>query len=275
MLNLHPETCTLKPEKAMYTHLLYKVKRGVATITLNRPEVYNAFNDALTYELQDAFKQIKKDAKVRVVVITGAGKAFCSGQDLKDASNNPDKVFSDSIRKRYNPLIKAVRTLPKPVICRLNGVAAGAGCSLALACDIILASEEALLIEVFINIGLVLDSGSSYFLPRAVGYAKAFELATRGSKVTAAQALQWGMVNAVAPADQLDQLVSQYTKYYASAPTKAIGLIKKMLNKSQGSTLEQMLEYEAYCQDIAGATKDHKEGVSAFMEKRPPNFKGN
>ena len=157
----------------MYTHILYKVKRGVATITLNRPEVYNAFNDALTYELQDAFKQIKKDAKVRVVVITGAGKAFCSGQDLKDASKNPDKVFSDSIRKRYNPLIKAVRTLPKPVICRLNGVAAGAGCSLALACDIILASQEALLIEVFINIGLVLDSGSSYFLPRAVGYAKA------------------------------------------------------------------------------------------------------
>ncbi len=242
---------------------------------MNRPEVYNAFNDELTYELQAALKQVGKDPAVRVVVITGAGKAFCSGQDLKEASDKPDKVFSDSIHKRYNPMIKALRNLPKPVICRLNGVAAGAGCSLALACDLILASESATLIEVFINIGLVLDSGSSYFLPRVIGSNRAFELSTMGSKVTASQALEWGMVNAIAPPDKLDELVKQYTNYYASAPTKAIGLIKKMLNKSQGATLDQMLEYEAYCQDIAGSTNDHKEGVSAFMEKRTPEFKGN
>jgi len=264
----------MKPASINYNHLEYAVLNGVATITLNRPEVYNAFNDELTYELQAALKEVKKDNEIRVLVITGAGRAFCSGQDLKDSSTDPDRVFSESINKRYNPIIRAIRTLPKPVICRLNGVAAGAGCSLALACDIILAAESAKLIEVFVNIGLVLDSGSSYFLPRAVGYARAFELSTLGSKLSASKAMEWGIVNEIAPNTELDQLVHRYTEYYANAPTKAIGLIKKMLNKSQGSTLEEMLEYEAYCQDIAGATKDHQEGVRAFMDKRPPEFHG-
>ena len=258
----------------MYNYLQYQQENGTATITLNRPEVYNAFNDGLTFEVQQALKEVKKDPEVRVVVITGAGKAFCSGQDLKEASEHPGRVFSESIHQRYNPMIKMIRTLPKPVICRLNGVAAGAGCSLALACDIILAAESATLIEVFINIGLVLDSGSSYFLPRAVGYTRAFELSTMGSRVSARQALEWGMVNGVAPLEQLDELVAQYTGYYAGAPTKAIGLIKKMLNKSQGASLEEMLEYEAYCQDIAGSSHDYREGVQAFLEKRPAKFKG-
>ena len=168
----------------MFEFLTFNVNHGVGTITMNRPEVYNAFNDGLTYEMQAALKLAKKDPQVRVVVITGAGKAFSSGQDLKDAAAYPDRKFSDSIHKRYNPMIKAVRKIPKPVICRLNGVAAGAGCSLALACDLILAAEEAKLIEVFINIGLVLDSGSSYFLPRVVGYSKAFELSTMGSRIS-------------------------------------------------------------------------------------------
>ena len=260
---------------ASYNYLDYQSNNGVATITLNRPEVYNAFNDGLTSEIQQVLKSVKKDDETRVVVITGAGKGFCSGQDLKDASENPVRVFSDSIHQRYNPMIKLIRSMPKPVICRLNGVAAGAGCSLALACDLILAAESAVLLEIFVNIGLVLDSGSSYFLPRAVGYARAFEMSTMGTRVTAQQALEWGLVNAVVPLDELDALVNKYTDFYASAPTKAIGLIKRMLNKSQTASLEEMLDYEAYCQDIAGATHDHKEGVLAFMEKRKPQFRGN
>jgi 2-(1,2-epoxy-1,2-dihydrophenyl)acetyl-CoA isomerase len=159
-------------------------------------------------------------------------------------------------------------------VCRLNGVAAGAGCSLALACDVIVAAEEATLIEVFINIGLVPDSGSAYFLPRLVGTAKAFELCSMGNKVKAAEALQLGLVNKVVPMDQLDAAVREYTTYYAAAPTKAIGLIKKMLNKSHNTTLDEMLDYEAYCQEIAGSSGDYKEGVAAFLEKRKPVFKG-
>lgn len=252
----------------------YDVVDGVATITLNRPEVFNAFNDQQSYELQDVLKQAKRDAEVRVVVLTGAGKAFCSGQDLKAIAQSENRSLSESLYKRYNPIIKAMRELPKPIICRLNGVAAGAGCSLALASDMIVAAENASLIEVFINVGLVLDSGSSYFLPRLVGSARAFELATMGTKVSAKQAYDWGMVNRVVPAEELDQAVAEIVNYYKQAPTKAIALMKTMLNKSFHSDLDTMLEYEAYCQEIAGRSEDNKEGVKAFNEKRKPEFKG-
>ena len=178
-----------------FQFLKYEVKEGVATITLNRPDVYNALNDGITYELQDAFKAVAKDEQVRVVVLTGEGKAFCSGQDLKAGSADEKRSFMDSLHKRYNPIIRAMRNLPKPILCRLNGVAAGAGCSLALACDMIIASEESTLIEVFINIGLVPDSGSSYFLPRLVGMAKAFELASMGTRVKAKEAYDLGLIN--------------------------------------------------------------------------------
>lgn len=257
-----------------YQYLKYQVDNGVATITLNRPEVYNALNDEITFEFQDALKATAKDEKVRVIVITGEGKAFCSGQDLKAASGDQKRSFLQSLNKRYNPIISAMRSLPKPIVCRLNGVAAGAGCSLALACDIIVASEDATLIEVFINIGLVPDSGSSYFLPRLVGMAKAFEMCSMGSRVKASEAAAIGLVNKCVPADQLDATVKTYTDYFATAPTRSIGLIKKMLSKSATSTLEQMLEYEAYCQEIAGSSHDYKEGVSAFLEKRKPDFTG-
>ena len=256
-----------------YKFLVYRNENGVATITLNRPDVYNALNDEITFEIQDALKVVAKDESVRVAVMTGEGKAFCSGQDLK-ASGGEKRSFMDSLHKRYNPIIRAMRTLPKPIVCRLNGVAAGAGCSLALAADIIVASEDATLIEVFINIGLVPDSGSSYFLPRLVGMAKAFELCSMGSKVKAKEALELGLVNKVVVADRLDQAVKEYTDYFASAPTKSIGIIKKMLNKSATSTLDEMLEYEAYSQEIAGSSEDYKEGVKAFLEKRKPAFKG-
>jgi 2-(1,2-epoxy-1,2-dihydrophenyl)acetyl-CoA isomerase len=252
----------------------YIVDGGLCTITLNRPDVYNALNDEITFELQDAWKAIAKDDTVRAVVLTGSGKAFCSGQDLKDSAAKPNRSFKESLEKRYNPIIRAMRSLPKPIICRLNGVAAGAGCSLALACDVIIASEEATLIEVFVNIGLVPDSGSTYFLPRLIGMAKAFELCAMGNKVSAQQAATIGLINQSVPASQLDETVKVYTEYFVKAPTKAIGLIKKMLNKSASATLEDMLEYEAYCQEIAGASTDHREGVQAFLEKRKPAFTG-
>lgn len=256
-----------------YQYLKYDVASGIATITLNRPDVYNALNDEITFELQDALKACAKDELVRVVVLTGEGKAFCSGQDLKSGAGQ-NRSFLESLHKRYNPIIRAMRNLPKPILCRLNGVAAGAGCSLALACDMIIASEEATLIEVFINIGLVPDSGSSYFLPRLVGMSKAFELCAMGNKVKAAEALQLGLVSKVVPADQLDAAVAGYTDYFAKAPTKAIGIIKKMLNKAVTSNLDDMLDYEAYCQETAGSTVDHQEGVKAFLEKRKPVFLG-
>lgn len=257
-----------------YKFLMFHNEDGTATIRLNRPEVYNALNDEITFELQRAFKEVGKDDTVRVVVLTGEGKAFCAGQDLKASATAGKRSFMDSLRKRYNPIIRAMRTLPKPVICRLNGVAAGAGCSLALACDMIIASEDATLVEVFVNIGLVPDSGSSFFLPRLVGMAKAFELCAMGSKVKAREALTLGLVNKVVAADQLDATVREYTDYFAAAPTKAIGLIKKMLNRSAHATLDDMLEYEAYCQEIAGNSEDYKEGSTAFLEKRKPRFTG-
>jgi len=256
-----------------YETILFEVNEGIASLTLNRPEVFNAFNEQLSADVIDALKKTAKDKSIRVLVISGSGKAFCSGQDLKSIAGK-QRSLSESIHKRYNPMIKAIRNLPIPVIAKLNGVAAGAGCSLALACDIIIASEQASLIEVFINVGLVMDSGSSYFLPRLVGSARAFELATLGSKVSASQAAEWGMINKVVPAGQLDEEVNQLAARYAKAPTKAIGLMKKMLNKSFHSDLDTMLEYEAFCQEIAGRSEDYKEGVSAFVEKRTPNFTG-
>lgn len=258
----------------MFETLLFEITDGRALITLNRPDAYNAFNDQMRKELLAALKEAEKDTLVRVVILTGAGKAFCSGQDLKEVLANPDRSISESLHKGYNPLIKQMRNMPKPVIGRLNGIAAGAGCSLALACDMVIASEEAALSEIFINIGLVLDSGSAYFLPRLVGSAIAFELATTGRKVSAKEAVTIGLINKAVPSDQLDTAVMEMASYYEHAPTKAIGLMKKMLNKSFQSDLDTLLEYEAYCQDISATTSDSKEGIAAFLQKRKPQFKG-
>ncbi len=259
----------------MFEKIKYEVKDNIGWIVLNRPEVYNALDDQITYEIQDALKQAGKDENVRALVFTGEGKAFCSGQDLKAVSGEEKRSFMESLKKRYNPIIRAMRNMPKPIVCGLNGVAAGAGCSLALACDYILASKAGSLIEIFINIGLVLDSGSSFFLPRLVGYSKAFELSTLGSKVGAEEGEKLGLINRVVEEGDFQKELEAIALRYAQAPTKAIGLMKKMLNKSYNMDLDQVLEYEMFCQETAGSSNDYKEGVQAFLEKRKPGFKGN
>jgi 2-(1,2-epoxy-1,2-dihydrophenyl)acetyl-CoA isomerase len=258
----------------MFNHLNYEIKEGICSITLNRPEVYNALNPALIQEITKAFTQAGEDTLVRVVILTGMGdKAFCSGADLKNGIGNSTSL-GESLRSGYNPMILSIRNLAKPVICRLNGVAAGAGCSLALACDVIIASENARMSQIFVNIGLIIDAGSSYFLPRLLGSQKAFELASTGRIVEAKECLELGLVNKVVAQNELDLVVNQTAKMYAKSATKAIGLIKKIMNRSYHSTLEQMLELEAINQDIAGKTDDFREGVSGFLGKKTPNFEG-
>lgn len=258
----------------MFNHINYEIKEDICTITLNRPEVYNALNLALIQEITIAFTQAGEDESVHVVVLTGTGdKAFCSGADLKNGMSDVTNL-GDSLRSRYNPMILSIRNLAKPVICRLNGVAAGAGCSLALACDVIIASETARMSQVFVNIGLIIDAGSSYFLPRLIGSQKAFELASTGRIVEAKECLELGLVNKVVAQNELDLVVNQTAKMYAKSATKAIGLIKKVLNQSYHSSLEQMLELEAVNQDIAGKSEDYREGLLAFLGKRKADFKG-
>lgn len=256
-----------------YNTLLYELAAGVLTITFNRPERYNAFNSEMSMEFIDALKKAEKDSTVRVIVITGSGKAFCSGQDLKDVAG-VTRSLGESVEKRYNPKARLIQTIEKPVIAKLNGIAAGAGAGVALACDYVIASEQAALLFAFVNIGLVLDTGSSYALPRLVGYRKAFEYATLGNKISATEALECGLVNQVVMPDKLDESTTVIAQKYATSATKAIGLIKRMLQRSVHSSLEETLELEKYCQEIAGKSQDYIEGVSAFIEKRPPNFSG-
>jgi 2-(1,2-epoxy-1,2-dihydrophenyl)acetyl-CoA isomerase len=257
-----------------YQTLVYAISEGVLTITMNRPEVYNALNEQMKKDLNDAFKEAEKDPGVRCIVLRGAGdKAFCSGQDLKEHAGSKQSL-KESLEKSYNPLIRKMRTIEKPVIGMINGVAAGAGCSVALACDMRIMSSTAKLTEVFIRIGLVPDSGSHWFLPRLVGMARAFEYAATGRDVTADEALQVGLVNKTAPPDQLEKVTMDLAGQFAKAPTRAIGLIKRTLNKALTADLDSLLDYEAYIQQIASETEDHKEGVKAFLEKRPAQFKG-
>jgi len=251
---------------------------GICTITFNRPDKYNAINDAFSSELMDALKAAEKDAAVRVIILTGEGKAFCSGQDLGDLKEKykPGYVphLGDDLRRRYNPIIQKMASIEKPIIAAVNGVAAGAGCSLALACDMRLASTEASFIEVFINVGLVPDSGSTWFLPRLVGLGKAMELCTTAQKVTADEALRLGMVNRVVDAGALMQETIALAKKLASLPSRGIALTKKLLQSSFENALDAQLEAEAFAQETAARTEDHFEGVTAFIEKRKPSFKG-
>lgn len=257
-----------------YNTILYKDEDGISTISLNRPDRYNAVTGEMRAELKDAFKKASSDENCRAVVLTGEGRAFCSGQDLKDIEGQ-EIDFADFLKSGYNPIIRLMRSMAKPIIARVNGVAAGAGCSLALACDFIIADDKASFVEVFIGIGLVLDSGSSYFLPRNIGQVRAFEMATMGTKVSASKALEWGLINRALDTDKLDEEVFKIASYYASAPTLAVGMIKEMLNRSSTSTLDEVLNFEAHYQQLAGSSNDYSEGVAAFVEKRKPTFAGN
>lgn len=257
----------------MYETILFDQQDKVATITLNRPDRYNAFNELMSKELISVLRTCQKDPQIRAVVIGGAGKAFCSGQDLKDVEGKP-RSLGESVERRYNPLVKLLRETEKPFICRMNGVAAGAGASLALACDHVVAAEEARMLWAFVNIGLVLDSGSSWTLPRLVGQRKAFELAALGEPIGANEALRLGLINEVVPADQLDARCAALAAAYAAKAPKALGLIKRMLQRSYESSLDEMLLMEKQSQEIAGRTEDYQEGVRAFVEKRKPEFRG-
>ena len=258
-----------------YENILFEISDGVATITLNRPTVYNALSVALIKEITVAVEASASDTEVRVVVLTGVGdKAFCSGADLKAGMSGELTSLGDSLRENYNPMIRAIRNAEKPVMCRMNGIAAGAGMSLALACDLIIANEDAYMTELFVGIGLMPDAGSMFFLPRIVGMQRAFELCSTGRKMMMDEALGLGLVTKAVPYQALDAAVGEFVSYYKAAPTVAIGAMKKVLNQSFGSTVDEILEQEAQHQTALGKTHDFAEGVMAFLQKRPAVFKG-
>jgi 2-(1,2-epoxy-1,2-dihydrophenyl)acetyl-CoA isomerase len=256
----------------MFETIKYNVENGVAWITLNRPDKLNAFIEQLNKEVTSALKEVENEDVVRAIVITGEGRAFCSGQDLADVKGETD--FSNILRERYNPMITKLVALEKPVIAAVNGTAAGAGMSLALACDFRLLSEKASFIEAFIHVGLIPDSGNMYFLPRLVGHAKALELAMLGEKISAKQADELGFATKLIREEDWDKEVRAFAERLAAMPTKALGLTKRYLRRSWDCDLEEMLENEAYGQRVAGQTSDHQEGVQAFIEKRKPEFTG-
>lgn len=258
-----------------FESILTSLNAGIFTITLNRPDSYNACNEQLTTELQTALQYAHDTDDVRCVVLTGAGKAFCSGQDLKDApSGGGKRSLKDSLERRYNPIIRLITTLPKPVIAGINGVAAGAGLSLALACDVRVMSASAKLVEAFIGIALIPDSGATYFYTKMLGYAKAFEFATLNKPIAADEALSLGLVNQVLHPGAFQEGLNAMAKKYAEGPTQSYGYVKLLLQNAQSTTLEHMLELEAEYQQLAGESHDYAEGVKAFIEKELPNFSG-
>jgi 2-(1,2-epoxy-1,2-dihydrophenyl)acetyl-CoA isomerase len=256
--------------------ILFDVNAGYATITLNRPDKLNSFNDAMHAELRDAVSTCESDNEIRAVLITGAGRGFCAGQDLSDRNSGdaPLPDLGDTLERNYNPLVRRLRALAKPVVCAVNGVAAGAGANMALACDIVLAARSASFIQAFCKIGLIPDAGGTYTLPRLVGHARALGLSMLGDKLPAEQAAQWGLIWRVVDDDQLMPEAIKLCAHFATQPTHALALMKKALNASLDHNLDQQLEVERNLQRSAGQSEDFREGVKAFLEKRPARFKG-
>ena len=257
-----------------YEDILYEEYNQIAKISINRPEVRNAFRPQTVNELIDAFTYARDDSNIGVIVLAGVGdKAFCSGADLKEASTS-GKSAAEILKEYYEPMITAIRDIPKPVVCRMNGLAVGAGCSLALACDIVIAAEDAYLSLAFVQIGLMPDAGATFMLPRLIGMSRAFELASTGRRIPAAEAKQIGLIAHAVPRETLDEETGKLITYYRHAPTRAIGAMKHAFNQSMHSNLPQMLENERESQEMLFGTRDVREGISAFLEKRKPDFQG-
>ena len=257
-----------------YEFIRYESDHGVATITLNRPDVLNSFNRRMAQELQGALGEAGSDGQVRAVLIVGAGRGFCAGQDLGESVGNDSLDLGDIVKASYTPIVKAIRGLEKPVVAAVNGVAAGAGANLAFACDIVVASEDASFIQSFSKIGLVPDTGGSFVLPRLIGPARALALAFLADKITANQARDWGMIHDVVPGTVLHDKATALARHLATMPTRGLALTKKLFNASLSNDLNAQLALEEEMQRQAGRTEDFKEGVRAFLEKRKPTYTG-
>lgn len=252
-----------------------KLEDGVLTLTLNRPDKLNSFIEPMAHQLQDALSDAGKKDSVRCVLLTGKGKAFCAGQDLPEVVDKGDDYkLGDTVRGSYNPLIKAIRHLEKPVICAVNGTAAGAGANIAFACDIILASKDAIFVQSFSKIGLIPDSGGTFILPRLVGLQRTNAMYLLDEKIAPEQAVDMGLIYKAVDAEDLIDEALQICQKLASMPTKGFGLYKRAINQSFINNLDEQLEVEAKLQTKAGKTHDYKEGVQSFLEKRKPEFKG-
>jgi len=260
-----------------YDNILFARDAGIARITLNRPDRLNSFTDAMHAELRDALAQVKSDASLRVLLLTGAGRGFCAGQDLSEREVPPGAEPVDigaTIERNYKPLVLTLHALPMPVVCAVNGVAAGAGANVALACDIVVAAKSAIFIQAFCRIGLLPDAGGTFFLPRLVGSARAKGLALTGDKLPAEQAAEWGLIWKCVDDSELSATVEALLQQFASAPTRALAATKEALHAAAGNTLKTQLDVERDLQQALGRSADFKEGVAAFRAKRPPRFTG-
>jgi 2-(1,2-epoxy-1,2-dihydrophenyl)acetyl-CoA isomerase len=254
--------------------ILFSIHNNIASITLNRPDKFNSFTKEMALAMQDALRHCATDENVRVIVITGAGKAFCAGQDLAEATSEDFAGFSEVVSQHYNPIIAIMRNLPIPIIVAVNGVAAGAGANIALAGDIVIASTAASFIQAFSKIGLVPDSGGTYILPRLIGMQKASALMMLGDKIAAQEAMEMGMIYKVFAEENFAEKTVEIVNQIAAMPTKGLALTKQLLNESLQNTLPDQLQQECNLQTVAGNTKDYQEGVAAFIQKRKPNFIG-